>query len=53
VRQNEQMCGELLVTFCTMFLNLLINLFFIVQIDVLVMHYKFDYKSQKLTLLLH
>jgi len=32
VRNSEQMGGEVHVSFCTTFLNLLINLLFVIQI---------------------
>jgi len=43
----EQMSGELNITFCTILLNLLINLLFVIQVDVLLVYHIFDNKSQK------
>jgi len=47
VGNSEQMSGELHITFCTIFLNLLINFWFFIQLDVLVMYHEFDNESQK------
>jgi len=46
VGNSEQMSGELHITFCTNFLNLLINLLFVIQLDVLLVYHEFDNKSK-------
>jgi len=51
VGNNEQMSKELHITFCTICLNLLTNLLFVIQLDVLLIYNEFDNKSQKSTLI--
>jgi len=46
---NEQISGKVHITFCTIFLNLLINILFVIQLDVLLMYHEFDNKSKKST----
>jgi len=44
---NEQISGQLHITFCTIFLNILINLLFVIQRHIFLMYHEFAYKSQK------
>jgi len=50
VGHNKQISGELRISFCTKFENLLINFFYYPR-DALLMYHKFDYKIQKSTLI--
>jgi len=44
---TEQMSGELHITFCTIFSNILLNLLFVIQRHIFLMYHEFAYKSEK------
>jgi len=51
VGKSEEMSEELHITFWTILLKLLINLLFVIQLDLLLMYHTFDNKSKVSTLI--